>query len=85
MFSNCYYLTSIDISSFNTSHVATMAYMFSCCSRLNLIDVSNFDTSQVATMSYMFSGCTRLNLIMYLILILRKLQLCLICLVVVHR
>jgi len=29
MFSNCYYLTSIDISSFNTSHVATMAYMFS--------------------------------------------------------
>ena len=41
MFSNCYSLTSLNLSNFNTNNVNDMSYMFSGCSSLaslNTID-----------------------------------------------
>ena len=46
-------ITSLDLSSFDTSKVTNMAYMFSK-SKVKLLDLSSFDTSKVTYMSYMF-------------------------------
>lgn len=62
MFANCYYLTSIDVSSFKTSNVTDMSYMFLWC-RFSSIDVSNFDTRNVTNMSFMFACCQHLETI----------------------
>ena len=59
MFSNCYNLTSLDLSSFNTSKVTNMKYMFNNCNRLTSLDLSNFNTSKVTNMGSMFSSCNR--------------------------
>ena len=61
MFDGCSNLTSLDLSSFDTSQVTTMSSMFSGCSNLTSLDLSNFNTSQVTTMPYMFSECSRLT------------------------
>ena len=50
-------LTSIDVSSFDTSNVINMGYMFDGCYDLISIDISNFDTQNVEDMSGMFYGC----------------------------
>jgi len=61
MFSNCFFLKSIDLSSFNIININNMNNMFSFCSSLNSIDLSSFDTTNVIDMSYMFSGCSSLE------------------------
>ena len=61
MFAECYYLKSIDLSSFNTSNVTAMNGMFYGCSSLESIVFSSFDTSKVKYMSYMFSECSSLK------------------------
>ena len=60
MFAGCTSLTSLDVSSFNTSKVTNMSYMFSNCSSLTSLDVSSFDTSNVTNMSGMFQSCSKL-------------------------
>ena len=60
MFYGCSGLTSLDLSSFNTSKVTNMSYMFYGCSGLWRLDLSGFDTSKVTDMSYMFYRCTSL-------------------------
>ena len=47
-------MTSIDLSSLDTSEVTNMNSMFAGCSSLISLDLSNFDTSQVTNMSVMF-------------------------------
>ena len=47
-------LVELDVSSFDTSNVTTMAGMFDSCYKLKSLDVSNFDTSNVTNMDYMF-------------------------------
>ena len=54
-------ITSIDLSSLDTSQVTDMSKMFFGCSSLTSLDVSNFDTSQVTDMSYMFRMCSSLT------------------------
>lgn len=56
MFDWSYSISSLDLSSFDTSNVTNMSHMFatSCDSHL---DLSNFDTSNVTDMSYMFRTC----------------------------
>ena len=44
MFTNCYNLTTLDLSNFYTTKVSSFAYMFSSCSKLNISNLSNFDT-----------------------------------------
>ena len=59
------YLTSLDLSSFDTSKVTYMSKMFYGVSSLNSLDLSNFSTSQVTDMSGMFlytASLTSLNL-----------------------
>lgn len=50
MFQNCYELTSLDVSGFNTANVTGMSYMFAKCRKLSSLDVSHFSTSKVENM-----------------------------------
>ena len=61
MFSYCTSLTSLDVSSFNTSNVMDMKYMFYRCDSLTSLDVTHIDTSKVTNMSYMFYFCKSLT------------------------
>ena len=61
MFSGCNELTSVDVSSFNTSNVTVMQSMFRSCYKLSSLDVSGFDTSKVFEMSDMFAACSELT------------------------
>ena len=68
MFSWCSSLTSLDLSSFDTSKVTDMSGMFSGCSSLTSLDLSSFNTSNVkgqpgydGGMGHMFSGCSSLT------------------------
>ena len=54
-------LKSLDLSSFNTANVTSMAGMFECCYGLTSLDVSNFNTAKVTSMSGMFYGCQSLT------------------------
>lgn len=60
MFSDCK-LTSLDLSSFDTSNVTSMGYMFSGCSSLTSIYVSDRWNTGKVTFSYdMFEDCSKL-------------------------
>lgn len=58
LFANCYGLTSINLSQYNTSNVTRMDSMFSqCLSATSITFGGLFDTSKVTNMSNMFSVC----------------------------
>ena len=61
MFSECYYLTNINLSNFNTQNVTNMGSMFSECRSLTNINLSNLNTQNVTNMSHMFSFCSSLT------------------------
>lgn len=63
MFTKCYNLTALDLSSFNASNVNRMSNMFQGCSGLTTLDLSNLDTSNAIYMSGMFYGCYNLTTI----------------------
>ena len=56
MFENCYSLTSLDLSHFDTSQVTDMAFMFEGL-QFTSIDVSHFNTENVTSMAGMFWNC----------------------------
>ena len=57
MFSWCENITSIDLSSFDSSSVTKMKYMFGRCHYLEEIKLNNLNTQNVTDMSYMFNKC----------------------------
>ena len=61
MFENTNKLTSLDLSSFNTSSVVSMRRMFYRCESLKSIDVSSFNTSNVESMLGLFAYCYQLT------------------------
>lgn len=61
MFAVCCDLTSIDLSSFDTSEVTSMGHMFEECNGLTKLNLSNFDTSKVTDMRWMFNNCCNLT------------------------
>ena len=61
MFAECYNLTTLDVSDFDTSTVIDMAYMFSSCRTITNLDVSGFDTANVTNMFRMFDSCKNLT------------------------
>jgi surface protein len=61
MFTNCYSLQTLDLSSFNTAAVTDMTYMFYNCYSLQTLDLSYFNTAAVTTMSQMFTNCYSLH------------------------
>ena len=67
MFKGCELLTSLDLSSFDTSSVQTLGIgwgnggMFQDCKNLTSLDLSNFNTSNVTNMSWLFLNCESLT------------------------
>ena len=61
MFNNCYKLTTVDVSNWDTSKVTNMHKTFSNCRALTTLDVSKWDTSSVTNMSGMFEFCNALT------------------------
>ena len=61
MFRFCSNLTTVDLSSFNTSAVTDMSSMFEGCSKLTTLDLSNFNTSAVTNINSMFNNCSSLT------------------------
>ena len=61
MFSDCEYLTKLNLSNLNTQDVENMSYMFYNCKSLTDLDLSNFDTQNVSNISYMFYNCNSLK------------------------
>ena len=61
LFQFCENLTTLDVSSFDTSNVTTMEYMFNGCQNLTTLNLSNFNTSNVNYMSGMFKNCNSLT------------------------
>lgn len=63
MFSDCFNMTTIDLSSWKFGQVTNMKFMFSGCSNAKTIDITGIDTSQMTStsdMSYIFNGCSGL-------------------------
>ena len=61
MFSSMSNLTTLDLSHFDTSNVASMSGMFSGMTNLTTLNLSNFDTSKVTNMGSMFYGLFNLT------------------------
>ncbi len=61
MFYGCEYLTSIDLSNFNTDNVTDMGQMFYNCSGLTSLDLLGFNTDNVTNMWGMFYWCSGLT------------------------
>ena len=61
-FRECFYLTSLDLSYFNTQSLKGLYYTFYYCSRLtNITFGNNFNTSKVTNMQTTFGKCTSLT------------------------
>lgn len=62
LFKDCSSLTTLDLTSFNTSDVINMSEMFRGCTNLTTITVTtDFVTTQVTNSSNMFTDCTALQ------------------------
>ena len=61
MFQGCKSLTSINLSSFDTSNVKNMGSMFDKCHSLISLNLSNFDTSSLQSMEKMFGSFMNLE------------------------
>ena len=54
-------ITTLNLTSLDTSNVTDMHSMFAYCSSLTSLDLSNFDTLNVTNMSGMFQDCSSLT------------------------
>ena len=61
MFYDCYYLTNLNLSNFNTQNITNMSYMFYNCYSLKNLNLPNFNTQNVTNMSRMFNNCKSLT------------------------
>ena len=61
MFYDCYSLTNLNLSNFNTQNVTKMLRMFRNCSSLTKLNLSNFNTQNVTDMNDMFTNCYKLK------------------------
>ena len=60
LFLDCYTISEIDLSNFNTSNVQNMQEAFNGCKSLISINFANFDTTKVTNMHKMFMNCEKL-------------------------
>ena len=63
MFRDCTNLTSLDLSSIDTSKITNTQAMVQGCSSLISLDLSGWNTSNVTNMSQMFYSCRKLPLL----------------------
>ncbi len=61
MFENCKFLSSLNLSYFDTPALESMQLIFFGCSSLTSVEISSFKTSKVTNMFGAFSGCTSLT------------------------
>ena len=61
IFSDCYYLKSLDISNFNTLNVESMDFMFNNAASIEVLNLSSFDTPKLKSIENMFNGCISLK------------------------
>lgn len=61
VFSGCSNITSLDLSSWNTSKVTDIGELFQGCSSLKTIDLSNFNMIKVTSIRRTFRGCSKLE------------------------
>ena len=61
MFFHCYFLESLDLSSFNSNNVTKMICLVDTCISLNSINLSLFNTNNVINMAYLFKNCISLK------------------------
>ncbi len=61
MFSNCYALTELDLSSWVTSKVTILQGMFTYCIELTNLKLNGWDISGVRVLSSLFSDCYKLE------------------------
>lgn len=61
MFTECYNLTSLDLSNFNTQNVTNMTEMFAACMELTSLDLSSFDTRNLIYFSDMIVDAVNLE------------------------
>jgi surface protein len=61
MFYNCYSLTSLDVSNFDTSKVTSLSKMFYSCISLSSLNLSNFNTNSIEDISSIFENCNKLE------------------------
>ena len=54
MFTSNSFLSSLDLSNFNTKNVKSMNHMFAGCQGLSELNLKSFDTSNLEDMGYMF-------------------------------
>ena len=60
---NAQFITSIDLSHFDSSKVENIDAMFYQCSSLEEINFNNFNTSQIKSMTNTFDSCSNLKLL----------------------
>ena len=63
MFINCISLTSLNLSTFNTSQVTNMNSMLYNCKSLVSLNLSNFNTEKLTDISYLFYGYSQLKFV----------------------
>ena len=63
MFTSCYSLEELDLSSFDTSNVTTLRHTFSDMHSLKTINVSTFNTAKVTNTEYTFANCRSLKVL----------------------
>ena len=61
MFNGCSSLTTLDLSSLNTSNVTTMQEMFSGCTSLTSLNLSNLNMKKLQYVAHMFYNCSSLT------------------------
>ena len=60
LFFNCSFLTSLNLSNFNTNNVIDSSAMLFNCSSLTSLNLSNFNTNNINNMTGMFGNCSSL-------------------------
>ena len=63
MFAYCPSLTSLDLSSFDTSGVTSMEWMFYNCTKLSILNLSNFSTSSLTNAHEILIYCNNIEYI----------------------
>ena len=61
MFSECYKLKSVDLSTFDFPVITNLSHMFRNCHSLKSINFGKLNTSKVTSMDEMFKGCESLE------------------------
>lgn len=61
MFSHCYNITTLDLSTWNVDNVNNMDSMFYYCSGLTNLNISTWNVSNVTNMTHMFDNCSGLT------------------------